>query len=36
MACENEIIFLMKKEFVVNVHKNITLTKFKELMERGE
>lgn len=36
MACENEIIFLMKKEFVVNVYKNITPTKFKELMERGE
>ena len=35
-ACENEIIFPMKKEFVVNVYKNITPTEFKELMERGD
>lgn len=35
-ACENEVIFPMKKEFVVNVYKNITPTEFKDLMERGE
>lgn len=35
-ACENEVIFPMKKEFVVNVYKKITPTEFKELMERGE
>lgn len=31
-----KLFFLMKKEFVVNVYKNITPIKFKELMERGE
>ena len=35
-ACENEIIFPMKKEFVVDVYKNITPTEFKKLMERDE
>ena len=35
-ACENEVIFPMKKEFVVNVYKNITPAEFKELMKRGE
>lgn len=30
---ENEVIFPMKKEFVVNVYKDITLKAFKELME---
>ena len=35
-ACENEVIFPMKKEFVVNVYKNISPTEFKELMKRDE
>lgn len=35
-AGENEVIFPMKKEFVVNVYKNITPIEFKELMERGD
>lgn len=35
-ACENEIIFPMKKDFVVRVYKNITPIEFKELMERGD
>ncbi|PST41053.1 hypothetical protein C7U55_05270 [Faecalibacillus faecis] len=35
-ACENEIIFPMKKGFVVKVYKNITPTEFKSLMERGK
>lgn len=30
---ENEVIFPMKKEFVVDVYKNITPKEFKELME---
>ena len=30
---ENEIIFPMKKEFVVNVYKNITPNEFKKMME---
>ena len=30
---ENEVIFPMKKEFVVNVYKDITPKAFKELME---
>lgn len=30
---ENEVIFPMKKEFVVNIYKDMTLTEFKELME---
>ncbi len=32
-ACENEVIFPMKKEFVVKIYKNITPIEFKELME---
>lgn len=32
---ENEVIFPMKKEFVVDVYKDKTLSDFKELMESG-
>lgn len=32
-ASENEVIFPMKKEFVVNVYKNITPIEFKKIME---
>lgn len=35
-ACEKEIIFPMKKEFVKNIYKNITPTEFKALMESGK
>lgn len=32
-ACENEVIFPMKKEYVVNIYKNITPVEFKKIME---
>lgn len=32
-ACENEVIFPMKKEYVVNIYKNITPAEFKKIME---
>lgn len=35
-SSENEVIFPMKKEFVVKIYKNITTVEFKNLMESGD